>query len=201
MTNGILALWNDRNPARAAEYEAWYTEEHLPERLAVPGFRRGRRYESLGQGPQFFTYYEVDTPEVLVSTPYLDRVNDPTPRTAAIMAETFTNMSRTICSVQRRIGAMRGSHAVTLQTRALPEWGVLEELAARPGVARVEAWRAAEVEKPAPNAEQELRGPDAEIEACLFIETFRLAEASRIAIEYPRAWLYRFLGELEAAPE
>lgn len=200
MTTGILALWNDRDPARAAEYEAWYVEEHLPERLSIPGFRRGRRYESLGQGPQFFTYYEVDEPEVLVSAPYLDRVNDPTPRTHAIMSETFTNMSRTICTVAKRAGKLRGSHAITLQTD-LPGPEAISALSARAGIARVELWRAADVARPAPNAEQALRGPDAEIEACLFVETFRLANASRLAIEFPRASLYRLLGELEADPE
>ena len=40
--HGILAIWHDCAPGREAEFEAWYQQEHLIERLAVPGFLFGR---------------------------------------------------------------------------------------------------------------------------------------------------------------
>ena len=44
---GILAVWNDCAPEGLAHFERWYNREHLQERVAVPGFRRGRRYEAV----------------------------------------------------------------------------------------------------------------------------------------------------------
>ena len=43
--DGILALWNDCEASHEDAYEDWYQGEHLAERLAVPGFRRGRRMQ------------------------------------------------------------------------------------------------------------------------------------------------------------
>jgi antibiotic biosynthesis monooxygenase (ABM) superfamily enzyme len=42
---GILAIFNNVAPGREAEFEEWFQHEHLVERLAVPGFLLGRRYE------------------------------------------------------------------------------------------------------------------------------------------------------------
>ena len=51
---GILAIWNDCAKGEETNYENWYQNEHLPERLGVPGFIRGRRYENLVDSPKFF---------------------------------------------------------------------------------------------------------------------------------------------------
>ena len=40
----FLAMWHDIAEAGDAEYNAWHTRQHMPERLGVPGFRVGRRY-------------------------------------------------------------------------------------------------------------------------------------------------------------
>ena len=71
---GILAIWNDCKPDHLGAYEVWYQGEHLIERLGIPGFLRGRRYESLEpNGSKFFTYYETRTPDVLTSEAYRHR--------------------------------------------------------------------------------------------------------------------------------
>ena len=35
-------------PEREAEFNRWYNEEHVPERLAIPGFRKARRFKAIG---------------------------------------------------------------------------------------------------------------------------------------------------------
>ena len=40
----ILAFWADVEASGEADYNDWHTREHMPERCAVPGFLRGRRY-------------------------------------------------------------------------------------------------------------------------------------------------------------
>ena len=66
-----------------ADMEAWYAEEHIPMLLAVPGWRRSRRYRlASGDGPRYLSLHEIDsraafdTPEykAAVSTPWRDRV-------------------------------------------------------------------------------------------------------------------------------
>ncbi len=74
-------------PAESEEdLAAWYTEEHIPMLLRVPGWRRIRRYRLVrgmdAPGPDFLSLHELAGPEVLeepgyraaVSTPWRDRV-------------------------------------------------------------------------------------------------------------------------------
>ena len=65
---------------------AWYTEEHIPMLLEVPGWRRIRRFRLVrsmdGPGPDFLSLHELAGPEVLedpryraaVTTPWRDQV-------------------------------------------------------------------------------------------------------------------------------
>ena len=191
MTDGILAIWFDRNPEKAETFEDWYQHEHLPERLGVPGFRRGRRWETVSGSPAQFTTYETDGPEVLTGGAYLERLNDPTPWSTEIMTTVFRNMNRTVCRVLARHGRMRGGWSVVLRLPAAPEGAsdALAELAGSPGIARAEVWEA--VPGIAETEESRLRGGDASIAAALSVETLRETDA-RAALDALRG---RFGGE------
>ena len=174
---GILAVWNNCAPGQEAAYERWYQTEHLIERLSVPGFTRGRRYEAVEAARTYFTYYETDTPDVLQSAAYLEQLDNPTPLTKQIMSGIFTDMSRTVC---RRIacrGDMRGAFALTVTSRDPVPGSVWEEglaLAADPiRVTRAELWEAVADDHGEPSAEERLRGGDDRIASCLFVETLR----------------------------
>jgi len=204
---GILALWQDCVAGQEAVLERWYQSEHLAERLGVPGFLRGRRYEAVEAHQQYFTYYETATPEVLISPPYRERVDNPTPLTRTIMSDVFLKMSRTICRVERRIGEIRGAQAVTakLSNAAVVDGtDLIDTLAASPGVARIELWAAADDIAPPPSDEEQLRGGDDRIAACLFVETLREADAreaaqaltERLADAIDEVGLYRLICEL-----
>jgi len=41
---GVVAIWNGIAPEGRAEFFEWHNREHMPERVGIPGFRRGRRY-------------------------------------------------------------------------------------------------------------------------------------------------------------
>ena len=207
MTTGVLAIWNDCAPGHEAAYEAWYMREHFPERLSLPGFRRGRRYVAIRPGPEYFTYYETDTPEALATADYLDRVEDPTPMTHQIMSSVFLNMNRTVCRVVDRIGHARGSHAVVLRMMEAPPLAnmkaLLAELRGHDGIARAEAWVGITKDQSADNAESRLRGGDESTAACLFVETLTEAEAERVlgiisARQSGLAGIYRLLCEMAA---
>src|SRR4051812_34687498 len=82
----VGAIWKGIAPDAHAEFHAWHMHEHMPERVGIPGFRRGRRCVALDDGthPEFFTLYEVDAPPVLQGQDYANRLNSPTPWTRSI---------------------------------------------------------------------------------------------------------------------
>ena len=182
---GRLAIWNDCATDYQAEFETWYQTEHLGERLSVPGFRRGRRYEAIDPHAGYFTYYETDNPDVLTSSTYLQRVNNPTLMTAHVMREAFTDVSRTVCQATISIGSKRGAFATTLQLSRLPERDDLLKWAEAKSrvslIARIEGWAAVDVIK-SPSTEEQLRGGDGRIGACLLVETLR-GKVSRLVKE------------------
>ena len=110
---GVLAIFNDCRAGREAEFEAWFQGEHLLERLAVPGFLFGRRHQAISGSAGYFNFYLVESPDVLTSKPYLERLDNPTPMTRTIMSEVFINMNRTVCRRTLRRGGFRGAFVVT----------------------------------------------------------------------------------------
>ncbi|MFK7943639.1 MAG: antibiotic biosynthesis monooxygenase [Paracoccaceae bacterium] len=203
MTEGRLAIWNDCAPGHEAAYETWYQGEHLLERLGIPGFLRGRRYQSVAGTTAYFTYYEVSEPGVLTSPAYLARVNDPTPMTRHIMTGTFLNMSRTICRVAERKGRIRGAFAVT-RAGALHQdlTHLLDRIPDNPAFARAELWEGVS-DDTAGNAEQALRGPDQTVPGCLFAEFLdentAMAFTNQLELQMSApVGVYRLMCELQA---
>jgi hypothetical protein len=185
---GILAVFNDCAPEGRDHFEKWYNHEHLQERVEVPGFRFGRRYQlAAGGDRQFFAFYEVDEPGVLNSEAYLARLNDPTPWTRQAM-QSFRNMVRTVCTVEAAAGELIGSHAVVLRAdeamRPTPAAAAfVTELAGAPGVARAELWRRAAQQTNADTVEMKSRGKDRLAAGALLVDCLRRADADRVMAE------------------
>jgi hypothetical protein len=47
MANGLLLFMTDIDPSHESEFNRWYEEEHLAERMAIPGFVAARRFQAL----------------------------------------------------------------------------------------------------------------------------------------------------------
>ena len=175
---GILAIWNDIVPEGYEHFERWYLREHLMERVGVPGFRFGRRYEVASGGDRrFFAFYEVDNPAVLTSPAYVERLENPTPWTQEAM-KSFRNMVRTVCDLRAAAGNLIGSHAVVLRADAAmvptpAASALVDELATQDGVARVQLWTAAAQQTRADTAEMRSRGKDQLIAGALVVEFAR----------------------------
>jgi hypothetical protein len=78
---GLLMVWTDVPADKEAEFNRWYNEEHLAERLAVPGFLAAARYEAVKGGPKHLAYYELESAAVLDSAAYKKVQASPTPWT------------------------------------------------------------------------------------------------------------------------
>jgi hypothetical protein len=183
---GILAVWNDIAPGDEEHYERWYNRQHLIERVTVPGFRFGRRYENVWGGDRrFFTFYEVDTTRVLSSPAYMERLENPTEWTQRAM-KSFRGTARTVCDLRAAAGNLVGSHAVVLRadqaiTPMPTACGLVSALAAQDGVARVQLWTAAVQQTRADALEMKSRGPDKLIAGACVVECVRRRDADRVA--------------------
>ena len=113
----ILAVWNDVDPAHEAEYHRWYWEQHLPERLSVPGFLSAYRYQAVEGSPKFFTWYLVRDVEVLRSPHYLERLANPTEWTQRVMPW-FRNMTRCASNLTADLGSGIGGTTVVMRVSA-----------------------------------------------------------------------------------
>jgi hypothetical protein len=206
---GILAIFNNAAPGREAEFEEWFQHEHLAERLAVPGFLLGRRYEAVSGQPRYFNLYLTQSPDVLKSDAYIERLNNPTPMTQKIMSEIFKDMIRTVCHRTLRLGAMRGAAAVAVRFTEKMDGdtlrSTLESLVGDKAVACGEIWTAVDANSIPVSEEERLRGGDRKIAACLYVETLRVTEAEKIAEAlsgtFPAAAVgfYRLLCEIRPA--
>jgi hypothetical protein len=205
---GILAIFNNVAPGREAEFEEWFQHEHLQERLGVPGFLLGRRYEAVRGEPRYFNFYVARSADVLSSAEYRMRLNNPTPMTRVVMSEIFKNMIRTVCRQTFRVGTMRGAVAVAARFGERPDENALkatlENLLQDKGIACGEIWSPSSAGELPISEEERLRGGDRRMEGCLLVEALRVQDAERVAgmlsTQLPAAAIgvYRLLCEIRA---
>lgn len=50
---GAVLVWNAVVEQGRDQFYEWHDKGHIPERLVIPGFRRGRRYAKHGHSPEF----------------------------------------------------------------------------------------------------------------------------------------------------
>ncbi len=111
---GAVAIWHDIAPEGRAEFYRWHGREHMPERAAIPGFLRGRRYVALEGTPEYFNLYETLSPSTLTGADYLERLNHPTPWTVATVKH-FRGVARSLCAVAGSLGEGQGGLIATFR--------------------------------------------------------------------------------------
>jgi hypothetical protein len=158
------------------EHDRWHTHEHLPERLSIPGFRRGTRWVAAGGAPRYMVLYEVDSLATLASEPYLAKLNNPTPWTAKMMPH-YRGMRRGLCAVLGSFGFGQGGAAALIRfspepSRAEPlhRWLLAEALPAVPGMAGLGSAHLLQGAQPAAMTnEQRIRGADASVDSAVIV--------------------------------
>ena len=76
--SGLLGIWNNANQKFLHDYEDWYNNEHLFERLSVSNINVARRFQGLKSNYNYFTSYEAKTYKTFFSEEYLKKLNKPT---------------------------------------------------------------------------------------------------------------------------
>lgn len=164
---GALAIWHDIAREGRETFYAWHGQQHMPERLGIPGFLRGRRWVGIDARVEFFNLYETAALDVLTGADYTERINHPTPWTLEAVRH-FRSVSRSLCRVEASIGHAQGglmatlrydvaaaqapSHLTACRENLLPAW------LRQPGVAAAHLLRADTQASGEPNAEQRARG-------------------------------------------
>jgi hypothetical protein len=184
---GILAVWNDRSDKVAADYERWYMTEHIPERLGVPGFRTALRYEAIDADRKYFTFYELDSPAVLTSEVYLERLANPTEQTRAIMPD-FLGMIRSVfVEVSRDGRGVGGATVVIRYAQKTPDVvaPTIAGLVDPSEITGIRIWDAAPGNAPTDTAESRTRpGRDDIAGGAVVIETARTEAAQQLVAEF-----------------
>jgi len=114
---GVAAIWHNVAPEVQDDYNHWHCYEHVPERVGIKGFLRGRRYVAIEGEPEFFHFYETETVATLTSEAYLTRLNNPTPWTRRV-GPTLKNNNRTLSEVISSHGKGVGAAILTIRIGA-----------------------------------------------------------------------------------
>ena len=176
--DGVVAIWNDIQPDARADFFEWHNREHMPERVDIPGFRRGRRFAAVDAQPEFFTLYETDGPQVLTGADYLARLDNPTPWTRSAAAR-FVNTSRSLCRVALSLGSAEGGLMMTFRyevakgregemMRALID-GAFPRVVERPGIVGVHLCLADRAASDVQTAEKKVRSEKSRVPSWIIL--------------------------------
>ncbi len=183
-----MLLSFDIAPEAIEEHDRWHTHEHLPERLAIPGFLRGTRWVATEGAPRYMVLYEVDSLDALASQAYLARLNNPTPWTTRMMPH-YRGMRRGLCSVVGTFGYGQGGDAALLRFASEPsratelqQWILQEALPRVPGQPGLGSAHLLQGARPATMTnEQRIRGVDRGVESAIIITGYDAGAVSAIA--------------------
>ena len=140
----LLGVWMDPEPEREDDLNRWYAEEHFPDRLAMPGWLRGRRYLSLEGEHKYVALYELEDLDALTSPTYKASQANSTPWTRQVV-DNLKGFTRTEYELVQSLGeSPQGGAPFALLVRLetgpehdaeLNEWYDQEHLPALAGVA------------------------------------------------------------------
>jgi len=169
---GAVAIWHDVAAEGRDEFYAWHGQEHMPERVGIEGFNRGRRFIAIDADREFFNLYETRDADVVKSDAYLARLENPTPWTLSTVRH-FRHVARSLCGVLASTGDADGGPVATLRLAATDATdaarlgndltGLLRTLAPLAGIAAVHVLAADLAASGYANAEQRARGTKNEI--------------------------------------
>jgi hypothetical protein len=114
MARGLLIAAFDFANAHADEFHDWYDHEHMPERVAVPGFDRCERWIGDEEPNHAVATYDLETSDVLRSVPY-----------RAIAYDNLTVWSKRVTAMCTRVLRFEGSQLTPGDAMAPPNAGGL----------------------------------------------------------------------------
>ena len=185
-----VAIWCDVAYGVRPEFDHWHAHEHMPERLAIPGFLRGSRWVA-ERGEGYFILYEVQSEAVVTGAAYLERLNNPTPWSRKMMPH-HRNMVRGLCRVEASGGTALGQALATIRFSAdgarsaeLLPWmrSALAAMPKREGLVAAALLRDIGRAPARETTEQRLRGGDTAPECIALVSGYRADKVADIVAQ------------------
>lgn len=92
---GLLMVYADVPAEVDEEFNRWYNEEHIPERLSIPGVLNAARYEAVKGGPKYLACYELSEAQAHYSDVWQGLLKNPTEwsrrMSPSVVAENYIN--------------------------------------------------------------------------------------------------------------
>jgi len=173
--NAAVAMWWNVAGMYLGEFHEWHSKEHLPERLSIPGFNRGSRWQREGTG-EFFVIYELAEYETLSSPAYRARLDNPTPWSREMMPR-HRDMVRSQCRVVASHGRGLATFMTTIRVEPVSNGAaefearmgaLLAEVPSTPGITSAHLLRT-DAPDAAPTEEQKIRGGDASADRIILV--------------------------------
>jgi len=186
--SAAMLLSFDVVPDAVEEHDRWHTQEHLPERLSIPGFLRGTRWVAAEGGPRYMVLYEVESLRTLASDAYLASLNAPTPWTRRMMPS-YRGMRRGLCSILGSFGFGQGGAAALIRFAAdeaaradVQRWLLEEVLPAVPTMSGLGSAHLLQGDLAAEMTnEQRIRGGDGDVDSAIIVTGYELCAVSDYA--------------------
>ena len=77
--DGLLMVYCEVPAPHEEEFNAWYNDEHIPERLAIPGVLNAARYQAVAGGPTYLACYELASSDTWYTDAWQKWLKTPTP--------------------------------------------------------------------------------------------------------------------------
>jgi hypothetical protein len=114
MPKGLLFMAFDFATAHEDEFHDWYDNEHVPERLGVPGFLNAERWIDEQNPKIHVATYDLDNPGVLASSAY-----------RAVGGANQSVWTKRVTAMCRRIMRFQGEQLLPGNLTAIPDAGAL----------------------------------------------------------------------------
>jgi len=126
---GLLLAMMDPPSDAEAEFNAWYNEEHAPNRLTVPGVLSARRYTAVWpDGPRYMAMYDLESPETVARPEYRRLYAEQSEREKAMFAR-IPRMDRRVLKTLHWMDPLSEHPRLVLTVGLQPRPGAESEVA------------------------------------------------------------------------
>ena len=105
---GMLVTLMGVSPEFSVDFNQWYDREHIGERVGIPGFLTGVRYQAVRAFPQYFCLYQTESLAVFTSDAYRQAFQHQTPWSVTNLNR-FKDCARRVCAIVNQTGAGTGA--------------------------------------------------------------------------------------------
>nr|WP_283163642.1 DUF4286 family protein [Brenneria tiliae] len=125
--NGMLLVATDVAAQDEADFNRWYDREHVEERVRIPGFLSGTRYQASQGGRKYLGLYKTLSLECFTSSAYQAAFTRQTAWSETNLRRMRDPMRR-VCAVQAVTGQGTGSQLGILALEPAPDSALIDSV-------------------------------------------------------------------------